>query len=362
MRTYKVGIIGSTGMVGQRFVTLLANHPWFQLTVLAASPRSAGKRYEEAVAGRWAMDVPIPEEARDMTLLSAQDDVDQISSAVDFVFSAVDMTKAEIQALEEAYAKHECPVVSNNSAHRWTPDVPMVIPEINPQHLEVIPAQRKRLGTQRGFIAVKSNCSIQSYVPALTPLLGYGIEKVLVCTYQAISGAGKTFETWPEMVDNLIPYIGGEEEKSEQEPLKVWGRVENGVIVNADAPAITAQCLRVPVSNGHTAAAFVAFKNKPTVEQIKEAWRTYQGRAQELKLPTAPQQFLHYFEEDNRPQAKLDRDLEGGMAISVGRLREDTQYDYKFVSLSHNTLRGAAGGAVLLAELLCAEGYMDPIH
>lgn len=362
MRTYKVGIIGATGMVGQRFVTLLANHPWFQLTVLAASPRSAGKRYEEAVAGRWAMDVPIPEVARDMILLSAQDDVEQISSAVDFVFSAVDMTKAEIQALEEAYAKHECPVVSNNSAHRWTPDVPMVIPEINPQHLEVIPAQRKRLGTQRGFIAVKSNCSIQSYVPALTPLLGYGIEKVLVCTYQAISGAGKTFETWPEMVDNLIPYIGGEEEKSEQEPLKVWGRVENGVIVNADTPAITAQCLRVPVSNGHTAAAFVTFKNKPTVEQIKEAWRTYQGRAQELKLPTAPQQFLHYFEEDNRPQAKLDRDLEGGMAISVGRLREDTQYDYKFVSLSHNTLRGAAGGAVLLAELLCAEGYMDPIH
>lgn len=362
MRTYKVGIIGATGMVGQRFVTLLANHPWFQLTILAASPRSAGKRYEEAVAGRWAMDVPIPEVARDMILLSAQDDVEQIASAVDFVFSAVDMTKAEIQALEEAYAKHECPVVSNNSAHRWTPDVPMVIPEINPQHLEVIPAQRKRLGTQRGFIAVKSNCSIQSYVPALTPLMEYGIEKILVCTYQAISGAGKTFETWPEMVDNLIPYIGGEEEKSEQEPLKVWGRVENGVIVNADAPAITAQCLRVPVSNGHTAAAFVTFKNKPTVEQIKEAWRTYQGRAQELKLPTAPQQFLHYFEEDNRPQAKLDRDLEGGMAISVGRLREDTQYDYKFVSLSHNTLRGAAGGAVLLAELLCAEGYMDPIH
>ncbi len=362
MRTYKVGIIGATGMVGQRFVTLLANHPWFQLTALAASPRSAGKRYEEAVAGRWAMDVPIPAVAKDMTLLSAQDDVEQISSTVDFVFSAVDMTKAEIQALEEAYAKQECPVVSNNSAHRWTPDVPMVIPEINPQHLEVIPAQKQRLGTQRGFIAVKSNCSIQSYVPALTPLLKYGIEKVLVCTYQAISGAGKTFETWPEMVDNLIPYIGGEEEKSEQEPLKVWGRVENGIIVNADAPAITAQCLRVPVSNGHTAAAFVTFTHKPTMEQIKEAWRTYQGRAQELKLPTAPQQFLHYFEEDDRPQAKLDRELEGGMAISVGRLRADTQYDYKFVSLSHNTLRGAAGGAVLLAELLCAEGYIDPVH
>lgn len=362
MRTYKVGIIGATGMVGQRFVTLLANHPWFQLTILAASPRSAGKRYEEAVAGRWAMDVPIPDVAKDMVLLSAQDDVEKISSAVDFVFSAVDMTKAEIQALEEAYAKHECPVVSNNSAHRWTPDVPMVIPEINPEHLEVIPAQKQRLGTQRGFIAVKSNCSIQSYVPALTPLRKYGIEKVLVCTYQAISGAGKTFETWPEMVDNLIPYIGGEEEKSEQEPLKVWGRVENGVIVNVDAPTITAQCLRVPVSNGHTAAAFVTFQNKPTVEQIKEDWRTYQGRAQELKLPTAPQQFLHYFEEDNRPQAKLDRDLEGGMAISVGRLRPDTQYDYKFVSLSHNTLRGAAGGAVLLAELLCAEGYITPVR
>lgn len=362
MRTYKVGIIGATGMVGQRFVTLLANHPWFQLTTLAASPRSAGKRYEEAVAGRWAMDVPIPAVARDMVLLSAQDDVEQIVSNVDFVFSAVDMTKAEIQALEETYAKHECPVVSNNSAHRWTPDVPMVIPEINPEHLEVIPAQKQRLGTQRGFIAVKSNCSIQSYVPALTPLRKYGIEKVLVCTYQAISGAGKTFETWPEMVDNLIPYIGGEEEKSEQEPLKVWGRVENGVIVNADAPSFTAQCLRVPVSNGHTAAAFVTFKNKPTMEQIKEDWRTYQGRAQELKLPTAPQQFLHYFEEDNRPQAKLDRDLEGGMAVSVGRLRPDTQYDYKFVSLSHNTLRGAAGGAVLLAELLCAEGYIQPVR
>ena len=362
MHEYKVGIIGATGMVGQRFVTLLSNHPWFRLTVLAASPRSAGKRYEEAVAGRWAMDVPIPEVAKDMVLLSAQDDVETIASQVDFVFSAVDMSKDAIQALEEEYARHECPVVSNNSAHRWTPDVPMVIPEVNPQHLEVIPAQKQRLGTQRGFIAVKSNCSIQSYVPALTPLLGYGIEKILVCTYQAISGAGKTFETWPEMVDNLIPYIGGEEEKSEQEPLKVWGRGENGVIVNADAPAITAQCLRVPVSNGHTAAVFVTFKNKPTEEQMKEAWRTYQGRAQELKLPTAPQQFLHYFEEPDRPQAKLDRELEGGMAVSVGRLRPDTQYDYKFVSLSHNTLRGAAGGAVLLAELLCAEGYIEPVR
>ena len=360
MKKYKVGVIGGTGMVGQRFVTLMADHPWFQLTVIAASPRSAGKRYEDAVAGRWAMDTPIPENAKGIVLMSAQDDVEKIAAMVDFVFSAVDMKKEEIKALEEAYAKFECPVVSNNSAHRWTPDVPMVIPEVNADHLKVIDAQRKRLGTKRGFIAVKSNCSIQSYVPALSPLREFGIEKILVCTYQAISGAGKTFATWPEMVDNLIPYIGGEEEKSEQEPLKVWGRVENGVIVNADAPAITAQCLRVPVSNGHTAAAFVTFKNKPTMEQMKEAWRSYKGRPQELDLPTAPKQFLHYFEEPDRPQAKLDRDLEGGMAVSIGRLRPDTQYDYKFVSLSHNTLRGAAGGAVLLAELLCAEGYIEP--
>jgi len=359
MKKYKVGIIGGTGMVGQRFVTLMAGHPWFELAVIAASPRSAGKRYEDAVAGRWAMDIPIPDEAKDIVLLSAQDDIEKIASQVDFVFSAVDMKKDEIKALEEAYAKCECPVVSNNSAHRWTPDVPMVIPEINPEHIEVIHDQRKRLGTQKGFIAVKSNCSIQSYVPALSPLREFGIEKILVCTYQAISGAGKTFETWPEMVDNLIPYIGGEEEKSEQEPLKVWGKVENGVIVNAEAPAITAQCLRVPVSNGHTAAAFVTFKNKPTMEQMKDAWKNFKGRAQELNLPTSPKQFLNYFEDDNRPQAKLDRDLEGGMAVSIGRLRPDTQYDYKFVSLSHNTLRGAAGGAVLLAELLCAEGYIE---
>ena len=360
MKKYKVGVIGGTGMVGQRFVTLMADHPWFQLTVIAASPRSAGKRYEDAVAGRWAMDTLIPENAKDIVLMSAQDDVEKIAAMVDFVFSAVDMKKEEIKALEEAYAKFECPVVSNNSAHRWTPDVPMVIPEVNADHLKVIDAQRKRLGTRRGFIAVKSNCSIQSYVPALSPLREFGIEKILVCTYQAISGAGKTFATWPEMVDNLIPYIGGEEEKSEQEPLKVWGRVEDDVIVNADAPAITAQCLRVPVSNGHTAAAFVTFKNKPTMEQMKEAWRTYRGRPQELDLPTAPKQFLNYFEEPDRPQVKLDRDLEGGMAVSIGRLRPDTQYDYKFVSLSHNTLRGAAGGAVLLAELLCAEGYIEP--
>ena len=359
MKKYKVGVIGATGMVGQRFVSLLESHPWFELAAVAASPRSAGKRYEDAVAGRWAMETPIPAQARDMRLLDAQSDMERIAAGVDFVFSAVDMKKEDIRALEEAYAKCECPVVSNNSAHRWTPDVPMVIPEINADHLAVIPSQRKRLGTSRGFIAVKSNCSIQSYVPALSPLRSFGIEKILVCTYQAISGAGKTFETWPEMVDNLIPYIGGEEEKSEQEPLKVWGRVENGVIVAADAPSITAQCLRVPVSNGHTAAVFVTFREKPSMEQIKELWASFRGRAQELELPSAPREFLHYFEENDRPQARLDRDREGGMAISIGRLRPDSQYDYKFVCLSHNTLRGAAGGGVELAELLCAEGYID---
>ncbi len=358
MEQFRVGVIGATGMVGQRFVTLMENHPWFHLTVVAASPRSAGKRYEDAVAGRWAMETLIPEMAKDLIVMNAEADVEKIAGMVDFVFSAVDMKKDQIKALEEAYAKAECPVVSNNSAHRWTPDVPMVIPEINADHIAVIEHQRQRLGTTRGFIAVKSNCSIQSYVPALTPLLGCGIEKILVCTYQAISGAGKTFETWPEMIDNLIPYIGGEEEKSEQEPLKVWGHIENGVIVNADKPSITAQCLRVPVSNGHTAAVFVTFQNKPTMDEMKAAWAGYAGRAQELNLPSAPKQFLHYFEEDNRPQAKLDRNLEGGMAVSIGRLRPDTQYDYKFVSLSHNTLRGAAGGGVLLAELLCAEGYI----
>ena len=360
MEKYKVGIIGGTGMVGQRFVTLMENHPWFQLTAIAASPRSAGKRYEEAVAGRWAMTTPIPAEAKDLVVQDATADIEKIAGLVDFVFCAVDMKKDEIRALEEQYAKAECPVVSNNSAHRWTEDVPMVVPEMNPEHLEVIPAQRARLGTKRGFIAVKSNCSIQSYAPALHPLIAkFGVEKALVCTYQAISGAGKTFERWPEMVDNLIPYIGGEEEKSEQEPLKVWGKVENGKIVKAEGPAITAQCLRVPVSDGHTAAVFVTFKNKPTMDEIKECWVNFKGRAQELELPSAPKQFLHYFEEDNRPQAKLDRNLEGGMAVSLGRLRPDTQYDYKFVGLSHNTLRGAAGGAVLLAELLCAEGYID---
>ncbi len=359
MNKYQVGVIGGTGMVGQRFVTLMENHPWFELKVIAASSRSAGKTYEEAVGSRWAMSTPMPEEAKNIIVMDATADIEKISSQVDFVFSAVDMKKEEIKALEEAYAKCECPVVSNNSAHRWTDDVPMVIPEINPEHIKVIEYQKNRLGTKRGFIAVKSNCSIQSYVPALSPLRKFGIEKILVCTYQAISGAGKTFETWPEMVDNLIPYIGGEEEKSEQEPLKVWGTVENGVIKKAESPAITAQCLRVPVSNGHTAAVFVTFKSKPSMDEMKQIWANFKGRAQELNLPTAPKQFLNYFEEDNRPQAKLDRDLEGGMAVSVGRLRPDTQYDYKFVSLSHNTLRGAAGGAVLLAELLCAEGYIN---
>ena len=358
MEKYKVGVIGGTGMVGQRFVTLMEDHPWFQLTLVAASPRSAGKTYEEAVGSRWAMDTPMPEAAKKLIVLDAVADAAVIAQSVDFVFSAVDMKKDEIKALEETYAKLECPVISNNSAHRWTEDVPMVVPEVNPEHIQVIEAQRRRLGTQRGFIAVKSNCSIQSYVPALHPLRSFGLEKILVCTYQAISGAGKTFATWPEMVDNLIPYIGGEEEKSEQEPLKVWGKVENGVITKAAAPAITAQCLRVPVSNGHTAAAFVTFANKPDMEEMKERWKNFKGRPQELELPTAPKQFIHYFEEPDRPQAKLDRDLEGGMAVSVGRLRPDTQYDYKFVSLSHNTLRGAAGGGVLLAELLCAEGYI----
>ena len=358
MKKYKVGIIGGTGMVGQRFVTLMEDHPWFQLTAIAASPRSAGKTYEQAVSGRWAMKTPIPQQAKDLVVLDASADVEKIAGMVDFVFCAVDMKKEEIRALEEAYAKAEVPVVSNNSAHRWTDDVPMVVPEMNPEHLAVIPAQRARLGTRRGFIAVKSNCSIQSYAPALHPLMQFGIEKVLVCTYQAISGAGKTFERWPERVDNQIPYIGGEEEKSEQEPLKVWGKVEDGKIVKAAGPAITAQCLRVPVSDGHTAAVFVTFRNKPSMEEIRETWKNFKGRAQELELPSAPKQFLHYFEEPDRPQARLDRDLEGGMAISLGRLRPDTQYDYKFVGLSHNTLRGAAGGAVLLAELLCAEGYI----
>ena len=358
-KQYKVGIVGATGMVGQRFVTLLENHPWFKLTVLAASGRSAGKTYEEAVGPRWAMTSPMPESVKKMVVLDASK-VEEVASQVDFIFCAVNMPKDEIKALEEAYAKAECPVVSNNSANRFTPDVPMVVPEINADHIEIIPAQRKRLGTKRGFIAVKSNCSLQSYVPALLPLMkDYGVTKCLVCTYQAISGAGKTFETFPDILDNVIPYIGGEEEKSEQEPLKLWGHIDGDKIVPATAPSITAQCLRVPVSDGHMGAVFVSFDKKPTKEEILKTWKEFHGPAQDLDLPSAPKQFLHYFEEDDRPQPKLDRMIENGMAVSIGRLREDTQYDYKFVCLSHNTLRGAAGGAVLLAELLAVKGYFD---
>ena len=360
MKQYNVGIIGATGMVGQRFALLLDKHPWFNVTTLAASPRSAGKTYKEAVGGRWLLDSPMPESMADIVVMDATADIEKIASQVDFVFCAVDMKKDEIRALEEAYAKHECPVVSNNSAHRFTPDVPMVVPEINPQHIEIIKAQRQRLGTKKGFVAVKSNCSLQSYVPALHPLKDeFGIDRVLVCTYQAISGAGKTFDTMPEIVDNVIPFIGGEEEKSEQEPLKLWGTIEGDKIVSATEPLFTAQCFRVPVSDGHTAAVFVKFKNKPTKAQMIKAWKEFSGAPQELELPSAPKQFIHYFEEDNRPQAKLDRMTENGMAVCVGRLREDNQYDYKFACLSHNTLRGAAGGAVLLAELLAAKGYFD---
>ncbi len=362
MKKYNVGIIGATGMVGQRFVLLLANHPWFNVKVVAASPRSAEKAYKDAVGEKWAFDCEIPENIAALTVKNATADIEEIANEVDFVFCAVDMKKDEIRALEEAYAKAECPVISNNSAHRTTPDVPMVIPEINADHIKVIEAQKKRLGTKRGFIAVKSNCSLQSYVPAIYPLdKEFGVSEVLVCTYQAISGAGKTFKTWPDMLDNVIPFIGGEEEKSETEPLKIWGKVEDGKIVNASSPSFTAQCIRVPVSDGHMGAVFMRFKDgkKPTKEEILNCWKNYSGRAQELSLPSAPKQFLHYFAEDNLPQTKLQRNLENGMAISIGRLREDSQYDYKFVCLSHNTLRGAAGGGVLLAELLCAEGYID---
>lgn len=360
MKNYNVGIIGATGMVGQRFVLLLANHPNFKITALAASQRSAGKTYTEAVANRWAMTEQMPDCVKDMQVFDATNDIDKITAAVDFVFCAVDMKKDEIKALEELYAKHECPVVSNNSANRFTKDVPMVIPEINSDHIKIIEAQRKRLGTKRGFIAVKSNCSLQSYVPAIYPLdKKFGVDKCLVCTYQAISGAGKTFERWPEMIDNVIPFIGGEEEKSENEPLKIWGEIKGDEIVPAENPKFTAQCLRVPVSDGHMAAVFVTFKNKPSKEEILSVWKEFSGEPQKLNLPHAPKQFLNYFYEDNMPQTKLNRNLEGGMAISIGRLREDSQYDYKFVCLSHNTLRGAAGGAVLLAELLCEKGYMD---
>ena len=359
MKKYKVGIVGATGMVGQRFITLLENHPWFDITVLAASARSAGKQYKDVGGKRWMMDQPFSEKTGEMVIKNATEDIEKIASMVDFVFCAVDMKKDEIKALEEEYAKHECPVVSNNSAHRHTPDVPMVIPELNPEHIDIIPAQRKRLGTKRGFVAVKSNCSLQSYVPAIFPLNRFGVKDVLVCTYQAISGAGKNFDTWPEMIDNVIPFIGGEEEKSEIEPLKIYGRIDGDVIVPACEPHFTAQCIRVPVTNGHMGAVFVRFENKPGKEEILKIWNDFKGVPQELNLPSAPKQFLNYFTEDNLPQTRLQRDLEGGMAVSIGRLREDTQYDYKFVCLSHNTLRGAAGGAVLLAELLCAKGYMD---
>ncbi|MDR3311481.1 MAG: aspartate-semialdehyde dehydrogenase [Oscillospiraceae bacterium] len=358
-RKYRVGIIGATGMVGQRFVTLTANHPWFELAVLAASPRSAGKTYADAVAGRWFMKEPVPDAAKNLIVLDASADRGEIAAAVDFVFSAVDMKDKEIFALEEAYARLECPVVSNNKSHRWTPDVPMVIPELNASHLSVIQYQRERLGTKRGFIAVKSNCSIQSYVPALHPLLGFGITKVLATTYQAISGAGKTFDVWEEMVDNVIPLIGDEEEKSEREPMKIWGKLSGGAIVPVDSPSITTQCIRVPVTDGHLAAVFVSFERKPEIDEIKRLWAEFSAEPQTLNLPSAPKRFLNYFEEENRPQVRLDRENERGMAVGIGRLRPDTQYDYKFVCLSHNTLRGAAGGAVLLAELLAAQGYFD---
>lgn len=358
MKNFNVCVIGATGMVGQRFLLLLEHHPWFNVTCLAASASSAGKPYKTALK-KWHLADPMPEKYADMVVLDASADKEKIAASVDFCFCAVNMNKEDIKALEYAYAKLECPVVSNNSAHRFTDDVPMVIPEINADHLAVIPAQRARLGTKRGFIAVKSNCSLQSYVPLLHPLKKFGIKCAAVTTYQAISGAGKTFETMPEICDNVIPYIGGEEEKSEREPLKIWGEVQNGKIVPASAPVITAQCLRVPVSDGHTAACFVSFENKPTEEEILKAWAEFYGQPQTLGLPSAPEQFIHYFEEDNRPQAKLDRNTERGMAVCAGRLRKDSLFDYKFIGLSHNTLRGAAGGAVLLAELLAAKGYFD---
>ncbi len=353
----KVGILGGTGMVGQRFISILENHPWFEVTTIAASPRSAGQTYEQAVGGRWKMTTPMPEAVKNIVVKNVNE-VEAVASEVDFVFSAVDMTKDEIKAIEEAYAKTETPVVSNNSAHRWTPDVPMVIPEINADHFAVIESQKKRLGTKRGFIAVKPNCSIQSYTPALTAWKEFEPYEVVATTYQAISGAGKTFKDWPEMEGNIIPYIGGEEEKSEKEPLRVWGEVKDGVIVPATTPVITCQCIRVPVLNGHTAAVFVKFKKKPTKEQLIEKLREFSGVPQELGLPSAPKQFIQYLEEDNRPQVTLDVDYEGGMGVSIGRLREDSVYDWKFVGLSHNTLRGAAGGAVLCAETLKAQGFI----
>ena len=353
----RVGILGGTGMVGQRFISLLEDHPWFQVVAIAASPRSAGLTYEEAVGSRWKMTKPMPEQVKKIVVMNVNE-VEKVAAQVDFVFSAVDMTKEEIRAIEDAYAKTETPVVSNNSAHRWTPDVPMVVPEINPEHFAVIEHQRKRLGTQRGFVAVKPNCSIQSYAPVLTAWKEFEPTQVVATTYQAISGAGKTFKDWPEMVENIIPYIGGEEEKSEQEPLRLWGHIENGEIVKAEAPVITTQCIRVPVLDGHTAAVFVNFAKKPSKEQLIEKLRSFKGLPQELNLPSAPKQFIQYLEEDDRPQVRLDVNYENGMGVSVGRLREDTRFDYKFVGLSHNTVRGAAGGAILCAELLTAQGYI----
>lgn len=354
----RVGILGGTGMVGQRFVSLLEDHPWFEVVSIAASERSAGKTYEEAVGGRWKMSTPMPEAVKSLIVRNVNE-VEAVAAGVDFVFSAVDMSKDEIKKIEEAYAKTETPVVSNNSAHRWTPDVPMVVPELNPEHLEVIKSQRERLGTKSGFIVVKPNCSIQSYTPALHALMEFGPKVVVATTYQAISGAGKNFQDWPEMIDNVIPFIGGEEEKSEQEPLRIWGKVVDGRIEKAQGPLITTQCIRVPVTDGHTAAVFVNFEKKPSKEEILKAWKEFKGLPQELGLPNAPKQFITYFEEDNRPQAKLDRDIENGFGVSLGRLREDTVFDYKFVGLSHNTVRGAAGGAVLIAELLKAQGYIQ---
>ena len=354
----RVGILGATGMVGQRFIALLENHPWFEVVAVAASPRSAGKTYEDAVGDRWKMDTPMPEAVKKMIVINVND-VEHVASQVDFVFSAVDMTKEEIKKIEEDYAKTETPVVSNNSAHRWTEDVPMVVPEINPEHLALIETQKKRLGTKKGFIVVKPNCSIQSYTPALVALKEFGPKVVVATTYQAISGAGKTFKEWPEMVGNIIPYIGGEEEKSEQEPLRIMGKVVDGKIEKAQLPVITTQCIRVPVLNGHTAAVFVSFEKKPTKEQIIEKWRSFSGLPQELNLPSAPKHFIQYLEEDNRPQVALDVNYENGFGVSFGRLREDTVFDYKFVGLSHNTIRGAAGGAVLIAELLTAQKYIE---
>lgn len=357
MEKLRVGILGGTGMVGQRFISLLENHPWFEVTTIAASPRSAGKTYEEAVGDRWKMDTPMPEAVKKIVVMNVNE-VEKVAAGVDFVFSAVDMTKEEIKKIEEEYAKTETPVVSNNSAHRWTPDVPMVVPEINPEHMDVIEFQKKRLGTTRGFIAVKPNCSIQSYAPCLKAWEEFEPYEVVATTYQAISGAGKTFKDWPEMVGNVIPYIGGEEEKSEMEPLRILGKIEDGVIKPAESPVITCQCIRVPVLNGHTAAVFVKFKKKPTKEQLIEKLRAFSGVPQELKLPSAPEHFIQYMEEDNRPQVALDVNYENGMGVSIGRIREDKVYDFKFVGLSHNTVRGAAGGAVLCAELLTAKKYI----